>query len=105
RGLSCGIDLAFHVVERYFGRGRATQTAFDMEYQGKGWMDASGADNAIYARAAAGSVCPVCSMPVDAKTSPASAFQGHTYYFCSTNHKALFDSAPERVLQTAAVNP
>jgi transcriptional regulator GlxA family with amidase domain/YHS domain-containing protein len=104
-GLSCGIDLAFHVVERYFGRDRATQTAFEMEYQGKGWMDATGADNAIYALAPAGPVCPLCGMAVDAKTSPASSYKGHTYYFCSTNHKALFDSAPEKALQLAAMNP
>jgi len=51
-GLTCGIDLAFHVVERYFGRKRALSTAFNMEYQGKGWMDASGADNAVYAKTA-----------------------------------------------------
>ncbi len=49
-GLTSGIDLAFHIVERYFGREKALQTALNMEYQGKGWMDASGADNAIYAK-------------------------------------------------------
>lgn len=50
-GLTCGIDLAFHVVERYRGRKVALQTAILMEYQGRGWMDASGADNAYYAKA------------------------------------------------------
>jgi transcriptional regulator GlxA family with amidase domain len=48
-GLTCGIDLAFHVVERYWGRNAAAQTALNMEYQGKGWLDASGADNAAFA--------------------------------------------------------
>jgi transcriptional regulator GlxA family with amidase domain len=48
-GLTCGIDLAFHVIERYWGRDAAAQTALNMEYQGKGWLDASGADNAAFA--------------------------------------------------------
>jgi transcriptional regulator GlxA family with amidase domain len=37
-GLSSGIDLALHVVERYFGREVAAQTAAYMEYQGTGWQ-------------------------------------------------------------------
>jgi transcriptional regulator GlxA family with amidase domain len=37
-GLSSGIDLALHVVERYFGRDVAENTATYMEYQGKGWV-------------------------------------------------------------------
>ena len=37
-GLTSGIDLALRVVERYFGRDVAQQTAEYMEYQGKGWM-------------------------------------------------------------------
>ena len=37
-GLTCGIDLALRVVERYFGRSVAEETADYMEYQGKGWM-------------------------------------------------------------------
>src|SRR5438067_4134406 len=38
-GLSSGIDLALRVVERYFGREVARKTAYDMEYQGQGWMN------------------------------------------------------------------
>ena len=38
-GLSSGIDLALHVVELYFGRHVAENTARNMEYEGKGWMD------------------------------------------------------------------
>jgi transcriptional regulator GlxA family with amidase domain len=45
-GLTCGVDLAFHIVERYRGRQAALLNAINMEYQGKGWMDASGAGNA-----------------------------------------------------------
>ena len=37
-GLSSGIDLALRVVERYYGRPVAEQTAAYMEYQSKGWM-------------------------------------------------------------------
>jgi putative intracellular protease/amidase len=36
-GLSSGIDLALHVVERYFGRDVAQKTADYLEYQGLGW--------------------------------------------------------------------
>ncbi len=37
-GLTSGIDLALRVVERYFGREIAEQTAVYMEYQSKGWI-------------------------------------------------------------------
>ena len=37
-GLSAGIDLALHVVERYFGREVAAHTAANLEYEGKGWI-------------------------------------------------------------------
>jgi transcriptional regulator GlxA family with amidase domain len=37
-GLTSGIDLALHVVERYFGREVAQNTANYMEYQSKGWI-------------------------------------------------------------------
>lgn len=36
-GLTSGIDLALHVVERYFGRAVAQQTADYMEYESDGW--------------------------------------------------------------------
>lgn len=37
-GLTAGIDLALHIVERYFGRQAATRVADHLEYEGKGWM-------------------------------------------------------------------
>ena len=37
-GLTSGIDLALRVVERYFGRETAEQTAAYMEYQSRGWI-------------------------------------------------------------------
>ncbi len=36
-GLTSGIDAALHVVERYFGRAIAQQTATYMEYDSSGW--------------------------------------------------------------------
>lgn len=37
-GLTSGIDLALRVVERYFDRETAEQTAVYMEYQSRGWV-------------------------------------------------------------------
>lgn len=37
-GLTSGIDLALHVVELYFGRETARNTATYMEYESDGWM-------------------------------------------------------------------
>jgi transcriptional regulator GlxA family with amidase domain len=97
-GLSSGIDLALRVIERYFGRKIATDTAYEMEYQGEGWMDAK--SNAVYLKAAVSTdqhpLCPVCSMEVDASTAPKSVYKGKNYYFCSQAHKDQFDAAPEK---------
>jgi transcriptional regulator GlxA family with amidase domain len=99
-GLSSGIDLALRVVERYFGREVATETAYQMEYQGEGWMKPD--SNAIYAKervsTAEHPLCPVCSMDVDPATAPKSEYKGKTYYFCSPEHKQQFDAAPEKWL-------
>jgi putative intracellular protease/amidase/YHS domain-containing protein len=97
-GLSSGIDLALRVVERYFGREAAEKTAFYMEYQGEGWMKPD--SNSIYTVAvvstAAHPICPVCDMEVDPKNAPKGAFKGKTYYFCSADHKAEFEKAPDK---------
>lgn len=99
-GLSSGIDLALRVVERYYGREVATKTAYQMEYQGQGWLNPD--SNMVYASARkstdAQPLCPVCSMEVDPKTAPRSAYQGRSYYFCMPEHKALFDATPARYL-------
>lgn len=95
-GLSSGIDLALRVVERYFGRDVATETAYGMEYQGRGWLDAN--SNAVYAKVRASvnghPVCPVCSMSVEVATAPKSVYRGTTYYFCSPEHETLFEKMP-----------
>ncbi|HYA89706.1 MAG TPA: DJ-1/PfpI family protein, partial [archaeon] len=36
-GLTSGIDMALRIVDRYYGRAIAQQTADFMEYQSKGW--------------------------------------------------------------------
>jgi putative intracellular protease/amidase/YHS domain-containing protein len=97
-GLSSGIDLAFRVVERYYGRDVAQKTAYNMEYQGQGWMNAD--SNQVYAAAPVSTaehpLCPVCGMDVDPKTDPKSVYKGTTYYFCSDDDKKTFDSAPDK---------
>lgn len=99
-GLSSGIDLALRVVERYYGREVATQTAYQMEYQGQGWLNPD--SNEVYAKARRSSdehpLCPVCEMEVDPKTAPKSVYQASTYYFCSDDHKAQFDAAPAKFI-------
>jgi len=101
-GLSSGIDLALRVVERYYGREVAQKTAYNMEYQGQGWMNAD--SNQVYAAAPASTaehpLCPVCGMDVDPKTDPKSVYKGKTYYFCSDDDKKTFDSAPDKFADT-----
>src|SRR5438034_7111223 len=97
-GLSSGIDLALRVVERYFGREVAQKTAYDLEYQGQGWMNRN--SNQIYARTPVSTaehpLCPVCQMDVDPATAPKSLFKGKTYYFCSQDDKRTFDATPDK---------
>jgi putative intracellular protease/amidase/YHS domain-containing protein len=97
-GLSSGIDLALRVVERYFGREVAQKTAYDMEYQGLGWMNPD--SNQVYAAppvsTAEHPLCAVCGMDVDPATAPKSVFKGATYYFCSDADKKTFDAAPDK---------
>jgi len=97
-GLTSGIDLALHVVERYFGRKIAEDTAYTLEYQGMGWTDPY--SNATYIKAAVSTgeqpVCPICDMEVDPHTSLRSEYKGKTFYFCSDEHKRQFDAGPEK---------
>ncbi|HYL06228.1 MAG TPA: DJ-1/PfpI family protein [Thermoanaerobaculia bacterium] len=99
-GLSSGIDLALRVVERYFGRDAAAQTAYQMEYQGQGWTNPQA--NAVYAQARVSTdahpLCPVCEMEVDRATAPKLVYKAKTYYFCSPEHQARFTATPDRYL-------
>ena len=102
-GLSSGIDLALRVVERYYGREVAQKTAYNMEYQGQGWMDRN--SNQIYASALVSTaehpLCPVCQMDVAPTTAPKSVFKGKTYYFCSQEDKKTFDATPDKFVDAA----
>lgn len=102
-GLSSGIDLALRVVERYFGTQAAKDTAYQMEYQGQGWTNPN--SNEIYAQVRVSTnahpICPVCEMDVDAATAPHSVYKGTTYYFCSTDHKQMFNGVPQKYLEAA----
>jgi YHS domain-containing protein/putative intracellular protease/amidase len=101
-GLSSGIDLALRVVERYFGREVAQNTAYDLEYQGQGWMNPE--SNQAYAATpistAGRTICPVCGMNVDPATAPKSVYKGKTYYFCSEDDKRTFDATPDQFVNT-----
>ena len=100
-GLSSGIDLALRVVERYFGRDAATKTAYQMEYQGQGWLNPN--SNEIYAKVPVSTdehpLCPVCEMEVDRKGALSSVWRAKTYYFCMEDHKKAFDANPEKYLK------
>jgi transcriptional regulator GlxA family with amidase domain/YHS domain-containing protein len=102
-GLSSGIDLALHVVERYYGSEVARETAYQMEYQGTGWLNAD--SNQAYRKARTSTeehpLCPVCWMDVDKASADKSVYQGKAFYFCMAAHKKRFDSAPDRFLETA----
>jgi len=95
-GLTSGIDLAFRTVERYFGRDVAEETAFNIEYLGRGWTDPD--SNLIYTKplrfTADKGLCPVCGM--DADPTITSVYKGKTYSFCMRDHKEAFDKAPAR---------
>ena len=106
-GLSSGIDLALRVVERYFGREVAKKTAYDMEYQGEGWMNKD--SNQTYATLPVSTsehpLCVVCGMDVDPKLAPKSVFKGATYYFCSKDDKETFDASPDKFVTAVAPKP
>jgi len=95
-GLTSGMDLAFRVVERYFGRDIASQTASLLEYQGHGWLNPF--SNAEFAGPIKQSpnhpVCAICGMEIDRSLS--STYKGKTYYFCVREHKQIFDASPEK---------
>jgi YHS domain-containing protein len=97
-GLSSGIDLAFRMVERYYGREAGERTAYGIEYQGRGWLNPD--SNEIYANKVARPffdqhpLCPVCSMYGDPAFS--SVYKGKTYFLCEEQHKHMFDAAPAK---------
>lgn len=93
-GLTSGIDLALHVVERYYGQFIAERTAFYMEYQGTGWKDA--ASNAVYAAKQQGNslIDPVCGMAASPNAALQTTYKGVSYHFCSPGCKSEFEQSP-----------
>ena len=61
-----------------------------MEYQGKGWLNPD--SNESFARMpellGEHPICPVCLMGADRMIS--STYKVKTYYFCSNDHKLMF---------------
>jgi transcriptional regulator GlxA family with amidase domain/YHS domain-containing protein len=96
-GLTSGMDLALRVVGRYFGAEAIERSAFQLEYQGQGWMDAK--SNSVFAVKPAGDICPVCWMQVDRKVSPSEVYKGQTYYFCMKEHEVAFDAKPDKYIE------
>ena len=96
-GLTSGMDLALRVVGRYFGAEAIERSAFQLEYQGQGWMDAK--SNSVFAVKPAGDICPVCWMQVDRKISPSEVYKGQTYYFCMKEHELAFDAKPDKYIE------
>jgi transcriptional regulator GlxA family with amidase domain len=99
-GLSSGIDLALRVVERYYGRAAATEAAFNMEYQGRGWLNPN--SNVEYTKLRASTdahrFCAVCDMEIDPADALSSVYQGKAFRFCSPAHKQQFDANPEIIV-------
>jgi len=102
-GLTSGIDLALHVVDRYFGRAVAEQTAWDLEHLSSAWKNPG--LNSAYANrpslTGAHPLCPVCEMGAnwsgnDLQKLPTDVYRGKRYYFCSEAHKTTFEKTPER---------
>jgi len=96
-GLTSGMDLALRTVGRYFGPEAIQRTAFQLEYQGKGWMDAG--SNSEFAVKPAGDICAVCWMQVNGKMALSEVYKGQTYYFCMKAHKDAFDSKPDKFVE------
>jgi transcriptional regulator GlxA family with amidase domain len=96
-GLTSGIDLALRVIGRYFGQEAIERTAFQLEYQGRGWMDAK--SNSVFAVKPSGDICAVCWMQVNRQTALSEVYQGQTYYFCMSEHKEIFDAKPDRFIE------
>jgi transcriptional regulator GlxA family with amidase domain/YHS domain-containing protein len=101
-GLSSGMDLAFHIVERYYGRQVADKAAYELEYQGQGWKDANSNSQYMGVSAAAATdrihpACAVCGMDADPAVGQ-SSYQGQTYMFCMAGHKTIFDANPAKIV-------
>jgi transcriptional regulator GlxA family with amidase domain/YHS domain-containing protein len=102
-GLTSGIDLALHVVERYFGRDVAQTTATSLEYQGLGWKNPQANVQFATRPRITGEPprCPVCEAELlrQKATYRMEVYKGKTYYFCSQDCKDRFDKTPDRFIE------
>lgn len=100
-GLSAGVDLALHVVARYFGKAAAEQTARQLEYQGQGWRNPD--SNRAFARkpvsTAMRPLCPVCEAALTPAEALPLAHGGRTLRFCSDWCRDRFLRDPKFFLQ------
>lgn len=58
--------------------------------------DASGAHDGMRWVAPATEIDPVCHKTVNTDTAKSAVYAGTVYYFCSSEHRELFEAAPER---------
>lgn len=104
-GLTSGIDLALHVVARYYGPEVAEETARRLEYQGRGWTDPD--SNVAFATRPTSTpehpICPVCEMEVDEATALRATHAGQTHYFCSDGCRSMFERSPDRFTRSSTV--
>lgn len=101
-GLTSGMDLALRVVERYFGREVAKETAKKLEYQSTGWMHPESNVEFVQAQPipkAGEALDPVCEIVVNQSTAPKTQFGGKTYYFNCTWCQGQFMKHPERFVK------
>lgn len=95
--------MALRIVERYFGRDVARDTATRLEYQGTGWMH-PGSNHAFrYRPIAPGGheLCPVCEMSVSTDSSLTTEHDGRHWYFCGEWCLNRFRQTPERFTESA----
>ena len=94
-GLTSGTDLAFRVVERYFGRDIANQTASMLNIRARAGStrlptprlpDPSSKVRIILS-------APSAAWRLIALSSFSSTYKGKTYYFCVREHKQILSHA------------
>ncbi|MGJ5815854.1 DJ-1/PfpI family protein [Paludibaculum fermentans] len=96
-GLTSGIDLALHVVERFHGRDVAAKTADMLEHESLSWQNPEQTMDARWLRAgtpSGGQVDVVCGMNIPAETKITLSHRGKTYHFCSEQCKRSFSESP-----------
>jgi putative intracellular protease/amidase len=97
-GLTSGIDLALHVVARYYGIEAAETAATNLEYQGEGWRDPD-ANSAFASRPIPGAgeaLCPICEMCVPQGEAIRVVHGDQVRYFCCDECRRMYEASPAR---------